>query len=471
MRRITLRGSTAAAALAVALLTTAGCPGGSGPSTRSLTLTGYALNTAISATIIKNRTYDFYLGNGVTEAQAKVKIEGDMGSTTVKLLDGQGTLLREFTAPTDPVDVAVPGNVVRVVVDKPEGIRPLVSLESFGVTQVTTGAIPEPVAALQSRAVRSFPLTLNEPVFLPLSADEARYTYITVPGIRGKSVDVFVDGAAKVFASDEEHGFILDTATAASIGSGTDGMYTTLSPDGNHDQLLLTIETPRTPDVRTLIVSVNENVDVRDLKVRFLGAASRFGRTEDQLTATLHEILEETSTHLYSVTKGHVRLGSAEVVFGQFSRPGFHQTMSIGVSQVAGFAEAYVDPNSHEIKCGRGWWQMSIDDAAWTLTHEFFHHAFSLPEEYREGFPEVTTEGPNRQATATCRSSIMGSREVRELCVAGTHVSTPGQRQDPHTSMWELLAPRLINTAAPQRSTTELAIRSSGGKKLPVEMR
>jgi hypothetical protein len=102
-----------------------------------------------------------------------------------------------------------------------------------------------------------------------------------------------------------------------------------------------------------------------------------------------------------------------------------------------------------------------VDDASQVLVHEFFHSRFKLPDEYKEGWPEPTDKGPMRTNERTCMSSIMCVLEVSELCVSGTHFSTPGSRQDPATPMWDLLAPRLSNVSAPTRSTTEFAPRSS----------
>jgi hypothetical protein len=339
-----------------------------------------------------------------------------------------------------------------------------VSIRSFGAQQTTAGGLPQAVTSIQTGSLGSFPLALNQPVFLPMPPDEARITYVTVPGIRGKSLELFVDGPAKVFASDEEHGFILDIGTAASVGSGSAGVFTTLGADNDHDQLLLTIESPSTPDPSTLILSVNDNVTVHNLKIRFLGRASDFSRTDEELITTLDDILERASRMIYSVTQGHARLGEAEVVIGRFAQPGFHETMSISPVALPGAPEAFVTL-PRVIHANREWWQLPVEDAALVLTHEFFHSAYLLPDEYHDGFPDLIN-GPHRTAQSTCGSSIMGVRELLELCVAATHGSTPRPTQQ-HTSMWELLAPQLTNVPVPVHSTTEFA-RGLSTMKLPV---
>ena len=383
--------------------------------------------------------------------------EGESNQLVVK--SGSGRVISRLR---DSDTVHVTGNVAILELNwDGEGEPPYVKIDEFG-QRPSGGRFPAEATAL-SDSVASMPVSLNQPVeVFSRYRNGEEVQFFTVSGVRGKSLDLLIDGEASLNINDPDSGFFFPSSTDApwEKADASNGHLVHLDASA-HDTLLLTVKFDRTSSsAKHVKLAVNEVHDPFELTARFPGRVSDYGVANSQeLAAKMEGITRQASMLLYQATAGHSRIDRLKILIGTTTDAGARINMR-------------VDPFEYETDLLREhvhftgtplalmevdlpWWNRSAPQthAGTALAHELMHQRYGLPDEYLD---EYHLDEPDNlvESKGLCPISMLSASTAVEMCWQGNHNPSGSRTLDDRTddratvtvkekrSMWDIYAAR-----------------------------
>ncbi len=455
------------------------------PPTFELVPPGYnamiAIDYGAQGARLKNRRQVIYAG-GPTDyfylnfKQSRILPAGQ----GVKVMSGDGTEIARVTELSQ--SIRVPGNTAILEASwDGQGDLPETTVEHFAIHTGTAPSVPVEESGLKNK-LNSFPLKLNTPVTLLDGVERERdqpskqTTYfVSVPNVRGKAIDITIDGRAKILVSEEINQFLLPNSdlafreldSRALLGS----TYTLSLRPANVDTLFLTVTLDGEYRDGYGILSVNEIKEEPRFQVYYEGSPSEHGFADEPTMRTqVDQIIQQASRLLYQATEGRIRIKTYGLNIKKGCPPlnvlPVDPHVCISTQDILGnFWRSHALPgNQISLEKQEG----APSDTRSTISlgniwaHEFMHWRFAFLDEYGETFGL----GPS---VSLCPISMMDNHNATELCWSDNHnptgnttltVKTGGQ------SMWAALGQRL-NFTPPSNSPVRI-LRAESGVNFPM---
>ncbi len=398
----------------------------------------------------------------------------------VKVMSGDGSEIARVTELSQ--SVRVPGNTAILETSwDGQGDLPNTTVEQFAIHTGTAPSVPVEESGLKNK-LSSFPLKLNTPVTLLDGVERERdqpnkeTTYfVSVPNVRGKAIDITIDGRAKILVSEEINQFLLPTSDLAFreldsrelLGS----TYTLSLRPANVDTLFLTVTLDGEYRDGYGILSVNEIKEEPRFQVYYEGSASEHGfADEPKMRTQVDQIIQQASRVLYQATEGRIRIKTYGLNIKKGCPPlnvlPVDPHVCISTQDILGdFWRSHALPGNQislEKQEGTPTENQNTSDLGNIWAHEFMHWRFGFLDEYGETFGL----GPS---VSICPISMMDNHSATELCWSDNHnptgnttltVKTGGQ------SMWAALGQRL-NFTPPSNSPVRI-LRAGSGVNFPM---
>lgn len=430
---------------------------------------------------LKNRRQVIYAG-GPTESfflhfkQSRLLPEGQ----GVKVMSGDGTEVARVTQLTQRVQI--PGNTAILEASwDGQGDLPETFVALFSIHTGKAPSVPVEESGLKNK-LSSFPLPLNTPVTLIDGRDrdinqpnkETTY-FVSVPNVRGKAIDITIDGRAKILVSEESNQFLLSNSdlafreidSRAFVGS----THTISLRPANVNTLFLTVTLDGDFRDGYGILSVNEIKEEPRFQVYYEGSATEHGFADEPTMRTqVSQIMQQASRLLYQATEGRIRVKNYGLNIKKGCPPlnvlPVDPHVCITTQDILGdFWRSHALPGN-QISLEKQEGAPSDTRSAETLgniwAHEFMHWRFAVLDEYGETFGI----GPS---VSLCPISMMDNHRATELCWSDNHnptgnavlaIKTGGQ------SMWAALGQRL-NFTPPSNSPVRV-LRPNSGVNFPM---
>lgn len=389
--------------------------------------------------LMLGRRYELYAGPTAAFAidfEFKAPLD-DSSENGLIVKSGSGQVLRTVR---NSDTVLVNGNVALLELFwNGKGDKPDVKIRGLG-KQTFGGGFPAQVTRLADQ-VKSMPITLNQPIELfSHPANQGQLQFLTVTGVRGKNLDIVMDGPGTAYVNHESRGFYFpDEGQAPDERVDAQNQGFVHIPASQQDTLLLTVQTQgNNKEALHTRLSVNEVRDLVDLTVRFSGQPTEYDLSgPNELQTQMSDIARYASLTLYQVTAGRTRIRSLKILVGALTQPLSKIDVRVDTTTLSGDLvrehTVFTGTPGALIELEKRWWKRYRtlrDHPGYVLAHEIIHQRYGILDEYQshwkidEQIQNGAFEPDNLlQSVNYCPNSVMACA-VAEFCWQGNHNPT-----------------------------------------------